>query len=76
MNVHQVGRSDSDSFQDRHVPTLMVHSITPESFPILHTARDQMNAMHLTEYYDTYQLLAAYLAYLDVTFDVPNASGK
>jgi hypothetical protein len=76
MNVHQVGRSDSDSFQDRHVPTLMVHSITPQTFPILHTARDQMKAMHLTDYYDTYRLLAAYLAYLDVTLDAPSAAGN
>jgi hypothetical protein len=76
MNVHQVGRSDSDSFQDRRVPTLMIHSITPQTFPILHTARDQMNAMQLTDYYDTYRLLTAYLAYLDVTLDAPSGAGN
>ena len=53
VNVHQVGRSDSDSFQDRHVPTVMIHSITNETWPILHSPRDQMAAMHLSEYYDT-----------------------
>jgi hypothetical protein len=69
VSLHQVGRSDSDSFQDRHVPALMIHSITSETFPILHTPRDQMAAMHLSDYYDTYRLVAAYLAYLDVTLD-------
>jgi Peptidase family M28 len=69
INVHQVGRSDSDSFQDRHVPTILIHSITNQTFPILHTARDQMAAVRPADYYDTYRLLAAYLAYLDVTLD-------
>jgi Peptidase family M28 len=76
VNVHQVGRSDSDSFQDRHVPTIMIHSITNQTFPILHTARDQMNAIRPTDYYDTYRLLAAYLAYLDVTLDAADGLGN
>jgi hypothetical protein len=76
MNVHQVGRSDSDSFQDRHVPTIMIHSITTETFPILHTPRDQMNAIRPADYYDTYRLLAAYLAYLDATLDAPSGTGN
>jgi hypothetical protein len=76
MNVHQVGRSDSDSFQDRHVPTIMIHSITTQTLPILHTSRDQMNQIRPTDYYDTYRLLAAYLAYLDVTLDASNGAGN
>jgi Iap family predicted aminopeptidase len=76
MNVHAVGRSDSDSFQDRHVPTIMIHSITNETWPILHSPRDQMAAVHFSEYYDTYRLIAAYLAYLDVTLDAPAAGQK
>jgi hypothetical protein len=74
VNVHQVGLSDSDSFQDRHVPTLMIHSITQETLPILHSARDQMAAIHLTDYYDTYRLVASYLAYLDMTLDAASAA--
>jgi len=76
MNVHQVGRSDSDSFQDRHVPTIMIHSVTNETWPILHSPRDQMTAIHPAEYYDTYRLLAAYLAYLDATLDAPDDPKK
>jgi len=37
VNVHQVGRSDSDSFQDKKVPSILVHSLTNETYPILHT---------------------------------------
>jgi putative aminopeptidase FrvX len=76
VNVHGVGRSDSDSFQDRHVPTLLVHSITQETLPILHTARDKMTAIHAAEYYDSYLLLAAYLAYLDATLEAPSGTGN
>ena len=73
VNVHQVGRSDSDSFQDRHIPTIAIHSITNDTFPILHSRNDEMSAMRIADYYDTYRLLAAYLAYLDVTLDAPSA---
>ncbi|MGA2878455.1 MAG: hypothetical protein ABSG13_05855 [Bryobacteraceae bacterium] len=41
-----------------------------ETWPILHSPRDQMTAIHPADYYDTYRLLAAYLAYLDVTLDL------
>ena len=74
VNVHQVGRSDSDSFQDRHVPTVMIHSITNETWPILHSPRDQMAAMHLREYYDSYRLITEYLAYLDAALDTPGGA--
>ena len=51
--------------------TLLIHSITQEPLPILHSPRDRMDAIHLADYYDTYRLIAAYLAYLDVTLDPP-----
>jgi Zn-dependent M28 family amino/carboxypeptidase len=73
VNVHTVGRSDSDSFQDRRIPTIMIHSITNETWPILHSRNDTMAAMRLPDYYDSYRLLAAYLAYLDVSLDAPAA---
>jgi hypothetical protein len=69
VNVHLIGRSDSDSFQDKKVPTLNIHSLTNETFPILHTVRDQMSAIRMPEYYDSYRLLTAYLAYLDEKLD-------
>jgi putative aminopeptidase FrvX len=69
VNVHRVGRSDSDSFQDQHVPTINIHSLTNETFPILHTRRDQIDKIRLDDYYDTYRLLDVYLAYLDLILD-------
>jgi hypothetical protein len=69
VNVHLVGRSDSDSFQDRHVPTLNIHSLTNATFPILHTRRDRMEAIQLDDYYDSYRLMSIYLAYLDQFLD-------
>ena len=67
MNGDNVGDEDSSSFSDRKIRTIMVHSITRETWPILHSSRDTLAAMKLDDYYDTYKLLAAYLAYLDVT---------
>jgi hypothetical protein len=55
------------------VPALAIHSLTQETFPILHTRRDQINAIHLDDYYDTYLLLRAYLAYLDQALDPVSA---
>jgi Zn-dependent M28 family amino/carboxypeptidase len=69
VNVHRVGMSDSDSFQDRKVPAIVVHSVTQETFPLLHSGKDQMSAMRLDEYYDSYRLIQAYLAYLDEILD-------
>jgi Iap family predicted aminopeptidase len=64
MNVHPA-RSDSDSFQDTKIPAICIHSVTTETWPILHSPRDQFSAIHLDDYYNTYLLLRAYLAYLD-----------
>lgn len=71
VNAHEVGRSDSDSFQDKKVPTINFHSLTNETISILHSPRDHMDAIRMDEYYDSYRLIAAYLAYLDLTLDPP-----
>jgi Zn-dependent M28 family amino/carboxypeptidase len=76
MNAGKAGGADADPFQDRHVPTVTIHSMTNETFPILHTARDQMTEIHQADYYDTYRLLAAFLAYLDVSLDAPSGAGN
>jgi Zn-dependent M28 family amino/carboxypeptidase len=67
VNPEKVGSSDSESFRSRKVPSLTVHSVTQETLGVLHSTRDNINALHLDEYYETYRLLAAYLAYLDAT---------
>ena len=65
VNVHRVGRSDSDSFQDSKIPAICIHSLTNDTWTILHSPRDQFSAIRLDDYYDTYLLVRAYLAYLD-----------
>ena len=70
VNAHSVGRSDSDSFQDRKVPSINIHSLTEDTFRILHSPRDRMDAIRLDDYYDSYRLITAYLAFLDLTLTV------
>lgn len=65
VNVGKVGDDDSHPFLDAKVPVITIHSVTQETFGILHSARDQLQAINPQDYYDTYRLVATYLAYLD-----------
>jgi peptidase M28-like protein len=68
MNVEQIGASaDSESFAARKIPSITIHSLTQEAWSahILHSPKDKFSAMHLSDYYQTYQLVAAYVAFLD-----------
>jgi Peptidase family M28 len=67
VNVEQVGSTDSVQFSERKIPSITIHSLSQETWDarILHTAKDKLSAMRLDDYYETYHLVAAYLAYLD-----------
>lgn len=67
MNVDGAGDSDSRPFADAKIPVIDFHSVTRDTFPILHSQRDGFPAVHLQEYENSYYFLIAYLAYLDVT---------
>jgi hypothetical protein len=67
VNADKVGKDDSESFIERKIPTLMVHSITQPTLHILHSKDDNYGAVKFDDYYDSYRLLAAYLTYLDAT---------
>jgi hypothetical protein len=67
MNVDRAGESDSRPFVDAKIPVIDFHSVTQETFAILHSSRDGFPAVHMQEYENSYYFLAAYLAYLDVT---------
>lgn len=69
MNADKVGDEDSTSFRKRRIPTLMVHSITQDTLPILHTANDTVQRIDVGAYYDTYRLLARFLAVLDADLE-------
>jgi Zn-dependent M28 family amino/carboxypeptidase len=65
VNVDKVGTDDSESFRHEKVPNITIHSVTQETIRILHTPRDQLEAINLDYYYESYRLAAAYLAILD-----------
>jgi hypothetical protein len=65
VNLDNVGWDDSFPFTEKKIPVITVHSVTQQTFPILHTARDQVSAINPALYYDTYRLVSVYLAHLD-----------
>ena len=67
VNVEQVGSTDSEQFAERKIPSITIHSLNQENWNahILHTSKDKLSAMKLDDYYETYRLVAAYIAYLD-----------
>jgi Zn-dependent M28 family amino/carboxypeptidase len=73
VNVERVGSTDAEQFSERNIPRITIHSLTQESWNahILHTTKDKLSAMRLDDYYQTYRLLAAYLAFLDQVATLP-----
>ena len=67
VDVEQVGSSDSEQFAIKKIPRITIHSLTQKTWQarILHTANDKISALNLDDYYQTYGLLAAYIAFLD-----------
>jgi Zn-dependent M28 family amino/carboxypeptidase len=69
VNIDQVGDDDSHPFFSAHLPVLSLHSLDQDSLKLLHNHRDQLGAVHRDIYYDTYKLVAFYLALLDAQLD-------
>ena len=67
VNVDRVGNSDSEPFVYAHVPVIDFHSVTQETFSILHSSQDAFPALKRPEYERSYNFRTAYLAYLDTT---------
>jgi Peptidase family M28 len=65
VNADQVGDEDSTPFRKLHIPTVMLHSITQQTLSILHSPNDNIGKISFGDYYDTYRLVAAFLAYLE-----------
>ncbi|HEU5336537.1 MAG TPA: M28 family peptidase [Terriglobales bacterium] len=65
VNVDNVGSTDSEQFARRKIPRITIHSVTQKTWPILHSSKDNMKAMNLDDYYQSYQLIQGYLAFLD-----------
>jgi Zn-dependent M28 family amino/carboxypeptidase len=73
VDVEQVGTTDSEQFAQRKIPSITIHSLNQESWDarILHTSKDKLSAMNLDNYYETYRLVAAYVAFLDQFSNTP-----
>jgi len=67
VNVERVGESDSRPFLNARIPVIDFHSLTQETFRVLHSSQDAFPALKMKEYVDSCHLLEAYLAYLDTT---------
>ena len=65
VNVEGVGSTDSESFVPYNIPRITLHSVTQATLRILHSPDDRLSAIKMADYYDSYRLIAAYLAYLD-----------
>jgi hypothetical protein len=65
MNVDAYGNSDGKPFRERKIPTITFHSVTIDTLGILHSNKDNLKAIKLNDYYESYKLIAAYLAALD-----------
>jgi hypothetical protein len=78
VNFERVGSTDSESFARRKIPRITIHSLTQKSedAQILHTSKDKLSVMNLDDYYDTYHLLALYLAYLDQFLGEPGIASS
>ena len=79
VNVESVGAStDSESFARYHIPRITLHSITTQTYPILHSSSDKLAAIKMNDYYDSYKLIAEYLAYLDLMLrtEIPAVTPK
>lgn len=72
VNVERVGTTDSESFAHYKIPRITIHSITQETWPLLHSRGDNIKAIQDNLYYDSYGLIAAYLAVLDQQLAVSN----
>jgi Iap family predicted aminopeptidase len=64
-NVEAVGDDDSHPFLEAKIPVITFHSLTNQTWKILHSPRDTLQAIDPKQYYDAYRLVSLYLAYID-----------
>jgi hypothetical protein len=67
MDVPAGANADSESFARYHIPRITLHSMTDQTWRLLHSPSDTVRAVKRDDYYNSYALIAAYLARLDST---------
>ena len=76
VNFEQMGTTDSESFARLRIPRITIHTITQQTWPILHSKKDSLQAIRMDDYYASYRLMAGYLALLDSSLGEPPAPRK
>jgi len=74
MDVEKVGSADSESFEKLKVPRMTLHSVTQDTFKVLHSPFDQFKSVRLQDYYDSYRLISAFVSLADNTLDAAPAA--
>jgi len=64
-------QTDSDSFMDNHIPGITLHSLTPDNF-----LGKKASDFRPNNYFQSYRLIAGYLAFLDQILKPPKDHGK
>lgn len=65
VDVSKVGTTDASPFAEAKVPVLDIHSVTQDTFQILHSPFDDDKAVQFQHYKDTYLVVTAFLTFLD-----------
>jgi hypothetical protein len=67
VDIEYIGSTDSVQFAERKIPVSTIHSLTQATYDarILHTPKDKLSEIHMDDYYQTYRLISAYLAFVD-----------
>jgi hypothetical protein len=69
VNVERVGNDDTQAFRDKKVPVITIHSVTQETLNVLHSRRDNLDAINVDYLYESYRVVGIYLAYIDQILD-------
>jgi len=65
VNLDKVGMGDSFPFREKQIRSIDFHSLDADTWKLLHTPNDNAKALKFDDYWETYRLLGAYVAYLD-----------
>jgi hypothetical protein len=68
--------TDSETFRAKQIPSIEFCAVTQSTWHLLHSQQDQVSQINEDDYYNTYHLLSAYLAYLDQVVPSRTASSK
>jgi len=66
LKPKQLGKTDAGAFANRKIPSLVIHSVSPYNFETRRGPGDSLEAVKPNEYFESYMLTAAFLAFADL----------